>query len=342
MTPEFPTWCARIRVATPYYAALFLACLGVTAGLAQQSAARDTSLGQGDHTLTLRVHGRERSYLVHVPARADSSAKLAVVLMLHGGGGTAKAAMRETGWAQKADREGFLAVFPNALARNPARRSSFARNPQLWNDGSGRFYPDQQAVDDVGFLDALLDELAARFPVDPGRVFVTGFSNGASMSFLVGAKLPQRIAAIAPVAGALWLEPGALQPPVPMLYITGTEDPLNIIEGGVPRLATGASDSVRAKPKPPVRESIVTWAQALGCAATPVRTTRANGVSTETYCPAGRGVEVVYITVDGLGHTWAGGNSLLPERMVGKTSDKIKATDVIWDFFRRRARGVAD
>jgi poly(3-hydroxybutyrate) depolymerase len=105
-------------------------------------------------------------------------------------------------------------------------------------------------------------------------------------------------------------------------------------------VAYGASDSVRAKPKPPVRDSILKWAKALGCPATPASESDANGVHTETYCSSR--AEVVYIAVDGLGHTWAGGKSLLPERMVGKTSDKIKATDVIWDFFQKHARFVAD
>jgi polyhydroxybutyrate depolymerase len=321
--------------------AICLVCFSTTACMAHKRAAQEGPLGPGDHTITLRVHDFERSYLVHVPNRAGPQSPLPVVLMLHGGGGSAEGAMWETGWAHKADGAGFLAVFPNALARDPKRRSSFSRNPQLWNDGSERFYPDQKAVDDVGFINALLNDLAARFPVDPKRVFVTGFSNGASMSFLVGAQLSPRIAAIAPVAGALWQDSVALQQPVPMCYITGTEDPLNIIEGGVPKLATGASDNVRAKPKPPVRDSIVKWAKALGCPTTPASKTSANGISTEAYCSARNDAAVIYIAVDGLGHTWAGGKSLLPERMVGKTSDKIQATDVIWDFFRKHARVAA-
>ena len=177
--------------------------------------------------------------------------------------------------------------------------------------------------------------LLAKFAIDEGRIFVTGFSNGASMSFRTGAELSNRITAIAPVAGASWLEPLTLERPVPMLYITGTADPLNLIEGGVPRLATGGSDKVRAKPKPPVRDSILKWTTALGCPATPRATSDANGIRTEFYGPGRDGAEVVYITVEGLGHTWAGGKSLLPEFMVGKQSAKIKATDVIWEFLSR-------
>ena len=71
-----------------------------------------------------------------------------MVIMLHGGGGTGRAAATETGWAVKADQAGFLAVFPEALARDPAKPSSFAGNPQLWNDGSDRFYSGQKAPDE--------------------------------------------------------------------------------------------------------------------------------------------------------------------------------------------------
>lgn len=332
----------QIRDTRSVLIATLLVGLGVTACQSQTITSRDKHLGSGTHTITLTVNSLTRSYIVHVPNRYDTRTPIPVVVMLHGGGGTAKGAMQETGWTQKADQEGFLAVFPNAMARDPTRPSSFARNPQLWNDGSGRFYPDQKAVDDVKFISAMLDDLSTRFSVDTNRVYLTGFSNGASMAFRLGAELSQRIAAIAPVAGALWLEPLTLKQPVSMCYITGTADPLNVIEGGVPKLATGASDRVRAKPKPPVRDSIIKWAKALGCPTTPTSKTNTNGVTTETYCPRHSDVEVLYIAVDGLGHTWAGGKSLLPERMVGKTSDKISATDVIWDFFQKHAKHLTD
>ncbi len=310
-------------------------CLFTMGCLAGESLSPGTRLGPGRHALTFTVDGLERTCIVHVPPSYNSGTRLPLVVMLHGGGGTAKAAIWETGWTEKADKEGFLTVFPNAAARDPSRRSSFAGNPQLWNDGSDRFYPGQKAIDDVSFISALLDDLATRFSVDKRRVFVTGFSNGASMSFLVGEQLSNRIAAIAPVAGACWLEPVTLKRAVSMLYITGKADPLNLIEGGVPRLATGASDKVRAKPKPPVRESILRWANALKCPMTPVSVSEVNGVRTETYGPGRNGAEVVYISVDDLGHTWAGGRSLLPESMVGRTSNRINATDVIWDFFQK-------
>lgn len=320
----------------------FLVCFSVLAFNPQNTHSRDKHVEPGSHTLAIAVNGLERTYIVYVPATYKPQMPSPLVIMLHGGGGTARAALWETEWAVKAEKEGFLAVFPNAMARDPAQPSSFASNPQLWNDGSDRFYYGQKAPDDVGFIAAMLDDLSARFAVDERRVFVTGFSNGASMSFRVGAELSDRIAAIAPVAGALWFDPPMFKHPVSMCYITGTADPLNLIEGGVPKLATGVSDRVRAKPKPPVRDSISKWTKALGSPAATASTSDANGVRTETYSPGLGTAEVVYIAVDGLGHTWAGGRSLLPESMVGKTSNKIRATDVIWEFFRKHARSLHD
>ena len=184
----------------------------------------------------------------------------------------------------------------------------------------------------------MLDELLVKFTVNQKRIFVTGFSNGASMSFRVGAALSKRIAAIAPVAGTAWLKQPTLERPVPMLYITGADDPLNLIDGGVPKLLSGGSDPVRAKPKPPVRDSILKWAMALGCPAKLRAMSEVNGVRTENFGPCRGGTEVVYIVVAELGHTWAGGKSLLPESMVGKLSNKIRATDVIWEFFRKHPK----
>ena len=234
----------------------------------------------------------------------------------------------------KADKENFLAVFPNALARDPVKPGSFGRNPQLWNDGSDRFYPGQKAPNDVAFLNAMLDELCANFSVDERRIFVTGFSNGASMSFRFGAAAAKRLAALAPDAGACWLEPLTVERPLPLCYLTGMADPLNRLDGGVPKMAFGANTrEMRAKAKPPVRDSILKWAKALGCPSTPAKTNETNGVRIETFGPGRENTEIVFVTIAGQGHTWAGGKSLLSEFMVGKTTDKLNATDFIWNYF---------
>jgi polyhydroxybutyrate depolymerase len=175
--------------------------------------------------------------------------------------------------------------------------------------------------------------LSAGHAVDQRRVYVTGFSNGASMAFRAGAALSDRLAAIAPVAGACWTEPLRLSRGVSLCYVTGDADTLNPLDGGFPKLAFGGREQ-GGRAKAPVKTTIEKWAQALRCPALPVQDTSIRGVHTLRYGPGTDGAEVVFITLEGLGHVWPGGESLLPEAVVGKPSDKLNATAAIWDFFK--------
>ena len=92
---------------------------------------------------------------------------------------------------------------------------------------------------------------------------------------------------------------------------------------------------IGGRKKPAVSDSIEKWATALGCPRKSAKRDDQVGVKTVTYSPGCDHAEVVFVTVAGLGHTWAGGKSLLPESFVGKQSDKLKATDFIWNFFQK-------
>jgi polyhydroxybutyrate depolymerase len=159
-------------------------------------AADPQPLGPGDHTRTLQVDGRERSYLVHVPAKYGGKQPTPVVLAFHGGGSNAEQMVRFCGLNEKADKEGFLAVYPSGTGR-------FERM-LTWNAGNCCGYAMQNKVDDVAFTRALLDDLAEVANVDPKRVYATGMSNGAIMCYRLASQLSDRIAAIAPVAGQGW------------------------------------------------------------------------------------------------------------------------------------------
>jgi polyhydroxybutyrate depolymerase len=301
--------------------------------MAAEGKPRGGDSAPGDHTRILKIGGLDRHYSVHVPPGYDGKRPMPVVVMLHGGGGTSPGAAKETLWDVKADQAGFLAVFPDATPPDTTKPGKFRGNPQTWNDGSGRFDAGQKGVDDIGFLNAMLDDLEHRFAVDRRRIFVTGFSNGASMTFRVGVELSHRVAAIAPVAGACWSDAPKLKGPVSLCYITGDADPLNPLEGGEPKFASSAK-AIGGRKKPPVRDSIGKWTTALACPAKPAKEVDQGGVKTVTYGPGRDGAEVVFVTVEGLGHNWAGGKNLLPEFMVGKRSDKLKTTDFVWDFFK--------
>lgn len=62
-------------------------------------------IAPGTRPFTITVKGGERSYLLHIPPSYDHAKTWPVMVMFHGGGGTAKAAMWETGSAEKADKQ---------------------------------------------------------------------------------------------------------------------------------------------------------------------------------------------------------------------------------------------
>jgi polyhydroxybutyrate depolymerase len=219
------------------------------------------------------------------------------------------------------DPLGWLVVLPDGVDRS-------------WNDGRTGVGSD---ADDVAFLAAVLDDVAARTPVDEGRVFATGISNGAMMAGRLACDLADRIAGIAQVAGTQGVEAAAScapSRPVPVLVIAGTADPLVPYQGGAVgfaglrprgtvvgvddhaaawRLRNGLGDSAPSVTSIPPDTTIRSWAG--GPATAPV---------------------VVY-RVEGGGHTWPSGRQYLPKALVGPTTDTFSASAVIVDFFARQA-----
>lgn len=285
----------------------------------------------GKHEFAFEKDGLPRRYVVHVPKSYDGHMPVPVVIMYHGGGGKAAVAMRETRLPEKSEQAGFLAVFPEGNPPDPTKRASFQGNPQTWNDGSGRFHAGKANIDDVGFTETMLDDLSKNYRVDPRRIYVTGFSNGSSMAYRLGAELSHRIAAIAPIASSgLKIEDFKLSRPVPLLSIQGVSDPRNPLAGGVVNIFG------TPQKRPPPRKSIERWAAACGCPAEAQAFRDEGGVKAIRYTPCRDNAEVIFYTVSGLGHQWAGGEpSALPDEQVGPYTDKINATDIIWEFFQR-------
>src|SRR5262245_43304874 len=169
--------------------------------------------------VALSVAGMERRYLLYVPT--SGSEPRAAILMLHGAGGTAAWTRDETLWDRSADRHGFAVAYPDGLAVDPNRPSGFLDNPQVWNAGAGPGLIVNRGPDDVTFLEAVIDDIGRRTAIDPSQIYMTGFSNGAAMTFRFAAERSRRLAAIAPVAGYC-PQVAPIDRCVPTLFMVGT------------------------------------------------------------------------------------------------------------------------
>lgn len=274
--------------------------------------------------------GLRRRAVVRPPARS-AGGSLPLVVVFHGAGGSPELAAYATRFSEAADRCGFVVVYPEGLRPDPDKPADFLRNVACWNNGSGFGYAAQVGADDAGFVARLLDVLLEQWPIDPRRVFATGFSNGAGMSYRVGIELGERFAAIAPVAGHLWCaaDPGAVLPA--LLAISGEDDPICPLAGGPVATPWGGVETL-----PPMRESPSRWAAWCGCATSPRVAEEDDAAREFVFDPqagaGGRG-EVRWVVVKGCGHTWPGGRRVLAERIAGPHTKRYDATQRICAFF---------
>jgi polyhydroxybutyrate depolymerase len=280
-------------------------------------------LKAGDHVLSLKVGDRERTYLLHLPPVYDGERSLPLMIVLHGGGGNAPGAVRMTGFSEKADKEGFAVVYPNGSGRLKNRLLT-------WDSGNCCGYALDNNVDDVGFIRALIDELENSRAIDPRRVYVTGISNGGMMTYRLACELSDKIAAAAPVAGALNLENCQPAHPVSMIIFHGTADEHVLYDGGEP---LKRADTHRRVDKS-VSYAVNFWVNQDGCSATPQREERGT-IRTEIYRGGKAGTEVVLYTVKGGGHAWPGGEAYV---LGAEPTREISATDLMWDFFVRHPK----
>ena len=268
-----------------------------------------TRLTSGDHDCTVTVGERVRQYLVHVPQRAQSQAKLPVVLLFHGGGSNPRQMVDFTGMNDCADKHGFVVIYPAGTGIIDAALTFNAGNC------CGR---------------------ALREQVDPQRIYATGMSNGAMMAYLVADKLSERIAAIAPVGGPMGFATCSPKRPVPVLHFHGRDDEFAPYNGGIGRRSISKTNFFS------VAHSIDAWVQANGCEASPatlelpVTVDDGTRVTVHTYQGGRDGGEVQLYEIPGAGHTWPGHESRF--KALGKSTKNIDANEVMWAFFARFAR----
>lgn len=273
------------------------------------------------------VHdGLTRHYVVRLPPRtATTERKLPLVLVLHGGGGDAANAEQMTGFTAKARREGFMVAYPEGTSR-------FGDKLLSWNAVHCCAYAMKNRVDDVGFLRVLIEKLIREHPVDPRRIYATGMSNGAMMSHRLGIELSDRVAAIAPVVGALFGDEPPPRQPVPALMINGLLDEHVPWRGGEPGGRSARSwDGTTVKPSLHQAEF---WSRGNGCSAPLARRETSKWIEWRDSCPSTHDV-VLYLIKDN-GHAWPGGKK--GTRRGDEPSAAMDATDVIWEFFATHAK----
>lgn len=289
-----------------------LAALLVLAGVfAACAPVEPTQAAAETKVYTIKPGLLERSYRVYRPASYDGSKPVPLVLSLHGGWGTAKSQQDITGWDRLAEKHGFIVAYPEGLFR-------------AWNAGGCCAKPQENNVNDVGYLRATVEQIRKDYRIDDRRIYANGFSNGGMLLAYVACKDPGLFTAIAINAGTLMVKTCNPDSGLPVLVIQGKEDTRIPWDGG----------NVENTYRMPMREFVKTLISNNRCSSSDEEVSYSSGPATcRTVKGCGRN-EVTYCGVEGVGHQWIGGATLLPS-LLGKNTDKFNSTQAMWTFFNR-------
>ena len=248
---------------------------------------------------TLTIGDMERSYFIHIPEGLTSQDALPLVFVFHGYQESDTSARNYTGFDQIADANSFIVVYPNGSGSSSTRS---------WNGSGCCGYALQNEVDEPAFVRAILADVETLLSVDAKRIYATGFSNGALLSYRLACEMSDTFAAVAPAGGVLMYEPCAPQQPVSLMHVHGMQDSVVPFEGG------GSGIQF-----PPVEESLNAWTTLDGCSGE--EQTEQDGILTHTtYGVCEPGISVELYAIDGIGHSW-------PSQYV------LPISQTIWEFF---------
>ncbi len=298
--------------------------------LAGCSAAAQPAPAGGRFTDEKVLHeGRERRFLVHDFSVGEQAP---VVIVLHGGGGHPENAVEMSQMDVVAARERFIAVYPGGTGGMPGGRLL------TWNATHCCAYARENRIDDVGFIRKVIDGLVSSGRADPRRVYVTGMSNGAMMTHVLAREMPDAIAAIAPIVGALFGDEPAPKGPVAAVIFVGQLDQTVPAAGGPlggPDKRGIAANLARKAEDHDVAPDVVQadyWAKANGCG-TPVEVFDKQQKLVEIgwdKCVSGKPVH--FYRVANNGHAWPGGRAGRAE--ADQPTRDMNASEIMWRFFK--------
>jgi len=282
---------------------------------------------QQDIEGSIRVEGRNRTYVIHLPKNYNDTIQYPIALVLHGAMGTGTKYSKTTKFSKIGDKEGFISIFPNGMYKS-------------WADARGVSKASKKDVDDVKFLTKLIDKISHKYSVNSSKIYVAGISNGGFMVQTLACEVPKKFTAFASIISSL---PDNLSNKcskkrnTPVLLMNGTQDNYVPYNGGeMPRFTKGGK--ILSTPK-----TIEHWKNINQTTNLPkidsiqnFDKTDGSGVVKHTYFKNEIPQVVLYKIIGG-GHGVPGSYTKRNPRIfkLGYVNQDIIAEQEIWNFFKQ-------
>ncbi len=270
---------------------------------------------------TLMIYGRNRFYKTHLPLGFNYQNKYPVVFVFHGGLGNPDLIEVTTGFSKKADSEEFIVVYPYGTG-------SFDKKLLTWNTWDCCGYADKKNINDVDFIQAVLNQVKLKYNIDDKRVYATGLSNGGMMCYLLACELPNQFAAVAPVAASM-LDTVLCNPKseVSLIIFNSVDDQHIPYNGGV------GEESLVEVEKLPVETVLNLWVNKYNCF---LMNKSESAAFHKINYKNNNGTEIVLYKMFSGGHSWPGGERI--RKFGDEPLKNVSATDLIWEFFKNNPK----
>lgn len=272
---------------------------------------------QESFTGTIDHDGRERTFRLYLPsAYNEEGDPLPLVIALHPSGGGASGMARITGFDTIAEREGFIVMYPEG----PFGYWDYGYGTPQWQ------YIDD-ALDDPGFLDRLIDATLENLNVDESRLYVAGYSNGARMALRLACDAADRISAVAAVSATISTEIIDACPEdsrVSIIYMHGREDEITPWTGKPLFINNMQISIARSAP-----ETVTFWTTQNNCDEDTVEVDDTGEPRIQRFNDCDDGRQVAFYGFENGRHEWF-------------ARDDFNASEVIWQFFSQNPRSPED
>ncbi len=281
---------------------------------------------------TIIHNGIERSYVIHFPPSYNDTNKLPLVIALHGGGeGDGQDMLEKNHFDEVGDIKNYISLFPNGVFAD-------------WADGRGVTDSDVAGIDDVSFLNDLIDHLIEKYKIDANRIYVCGASNGGMMTQRLACEIPQKFAAFGSIISSMTDEVFNTcnpQEPISMLLMNGTDDLFVPYNGGDLAPFTNGGSVIGTD------QTILFWQNNNNCSNLTstitelpnTNDTDGSTVSVFNYESCENSSEILLYRINNGGHILPGYESNInPIPLIGNINYDIDAAEDIWKFFEKHSR----
>ncbi len=305
----------HVRAAWRFLLAALVVTLGLAAAPALAAPCTADCLTPGDYTLALSWGGLPRTYQVHVPTSYTGAASVALLLDLHGGATLAAMQRSISGQLAQSDKRGFIAVWPQGFDGS-------------WNGNGCCMLAYTLAIDDVGFLKAVIATLKERANIHHNKVYVTGLSNGGGMSHRMACEAADVVTAVAPMSHPLQTDQCHPSRPITVVAFAGTSDSQVPYDGGplaYPSVTIGVPLGWQG-----ARASLAAWKLINGCSDTLIQTQLAGGSRDESYFPCNAGVKTGLVSIAGGAHDLYNGDAL-HQLLFAHPNYAVDVSEYVWE-----------